>query len=395
MAELFRHRACTEPIRMRRALAVAAGVSGLAGVIWVTGWKAGPDAAPDAARAGRRAGAAAQEASARLRVSLEDRQRALRNATVWQPPAAPIEGADLERDPEPLPRELSCRFVVDVPRGTTPKFECELETGEIVKVKYTGPEPHGEVAASRLLRALGFGADSVTFVDRLRCHGCPRFPFLTMKAIGATRSESLYRRTVDYTEFTELGGVSVERKRRGIAIETADGRGWAWFELETLQAAPRAEVDALRLMAAFLVHWDNKAENQRLLCPETTSDGDGPSRLCDRPLAYMQDLGATFGPRKVHLDNWRRTPVWHDRATCQVSMEDLPHGGGTFPPVRISEPGRRFLAERLTRLRRPQVEALFRGARFPEHDGEALSAWVDVFEQKVGQVADGPACPES
>ena len=34
--------------------------------------------------------------------------------------------------------------------------------------------------------------------------------------------------------------------------------------------APRAHVDALRLLAVFLAHWDNKAENQRLVCLSET-----------------------------------------------------------------------------------------------------------------------------
>ena len=49
-----------------------------------------------------------------------------------------------------------------------------------VKVKYgnTG-EIHAEIAASRLLTALGFGADRMFLVPRLRCYGCVRTPFYT------------------------------------------------------------------------------------------------------------------------------------------------------------------------------------------------------------------------
>ena len=63
---------------------------------------------------------------------------------------------------------VSCDFVARIPGGTTPKFDCKLPDGEVVKVKYTGPEPYGEVAASRLLRTLGFGADRVSFVKRVQ-----------------------------------------------------------------------------------------------------------------------------------------------------------------------------------------------------------------------------------
>src|SRR5688572_4167608 len=47
--------------------------------------------------------------------------------------------------------------------GRTPKFVCVLPGGDELKVKYGGTngEVYGEVAASRLLWALGFGADAM------------------------------------------------------------------------------------------------------------------------------------------------------------------------------------------------------------------------------------------
>ena len=47
------------------------------------------------------------------------------------------------------------------------------------------------------------------------------------------------------------------------------GGGWAWYELESIDGsvgATHAELDALRLAAIVLAHWDNKAANQRLVC---------------------------------------------------------------------------------------------------------------------------------
>ena len=73
-------------------------------------------------------------------------------------------------------------------------------------------------------------------------------------------------------------------------------------------------------------------------------------------------------------------------------MASLPHGGATFTPVNISEAGRRFLASRLSRLRDAQIAALFRGARFADHDG-TVEQWVAAFKQRVAAIADGPRCP--
>ena len=74
-------------------------------------------------------------------------------------------------------------------------------------------------------------------------------------------------------------------------------------------------------------------------------------------------------------------------------METLPHDGATFVTATISEEGRRFLAERLTRLRDTQIEALFRGARFDQHDG-ALTDWTAMFKARVDAIATGPACTD-
>jgi hypothetical protein len=316
------------------------------------------------------------------------RQDALRRAIVWQPPPRPIESADLAFTPDPLPDDLRCRFKVDEVNGLTPKFECELPDGEVVKVKYSGPEPYGEVAASRLLRALGFGADRVTFVKRVRCYGCPLFPFPTLKAVTLVGAEKLFVRGLDYDSAVDFEWVSIERKFSGVQIETPDGRGWAFHELAKVPTASRVHADALTLMAVFLAHWDNKPENQRLVCLSGKPARDG---RCARPMAMLQDVGGTFGPRKADLDGWRGAPIWKDRATCTVSMQSLPHGGATFTDMAISEKGRRFLADRLTRLSDSQIHTLFQAARFDQHNG-TLPEWTAAFKAKVQLIASGPAC---
>jgi hypothetical protein len=72
---------------------------------------------------------------------------------------------------------LDCHFQLSDLGGTTPKFRCALDDGSEVRVKYGfGSEIPAEAAATRLLAVLGFGADRVTLVERLRCYGCPREP---------------------------------------------------------------------------------------------------------------------------------------------------------------------------------------------------------------------------
>ena len=204
------------------------------------------------------------------------------------------------------------------------------------------------MAATRLLTTLGYAADHVTFTPRLRCHGCPRYPFLATHLSTAMRRIGLTPPSAD-DGYTDFGWVSVERRFDARAVETDGEQGWAWWELSDANAAA-AEIDAFRLLAVFLAHWDNKASNQGLVCLD---------QACSRPLAMLQDVGATFGPPKVNLARWRSEPIWTDRAQCLVSMARLPFKGATFPDARISEAGRALLAVGLAAISREQVRALF------------------------------------
>jgi hypothetical protein len=191
--------------------------------------------------------------------------------------------------------------------------------------------------------------------------------------------------------------VVLERKLPGRVIEAIPDEGWAWFELDRIDPArggsTRAEVDALRLLAVFLAHWDNKSANQRLVCPPGRDRPDGG---CSQPLAMVQDLGATFGPLKIDLNNWRRGRIWKDGASCTVSMESLPWGGATFPERRISEEGRLMLLGLLDQLTDQQLRDLFEGSRVTRNEqlgseSRRVDAWVTAFKDRVAQIrAAGP-----
>ncbi len=322
--------------------------------------------------------------------SREARHDALSRAVIWRPPQVPLTQADLSTTPDPLPQAVSCRFLVDELNGLTPKFECETLEGETIKVKYSGAEPYGEVAATRLLRALGFSTDRVDMVQRVRCYGCPQFPFPTLKVVQLVGADRLFARGLDYDIAVDFEWVAVERKHPAPAIETSDGKGWAFHELVKVPTASPIHRDALILMAVFHAHWDNKPEYQRLAC---AGDGLRAAGRCATPLAMLQDLGGTFGPRKTDLAGWRSAAIWKDRASCTVTMAGLPHGGATFVDTKISERGRQFLATRLRQLRDPQIEALFKGAQFERHDG-TVAGWTDAFKARVAVIADGPRCPQ-
>ena len=344
---------------------------------------------PDTRNASNAAGRVPGDEGARL--------RALRTARVWRAPPRPIPAADLGANPEGtdtwrVDEDVPCTFRLHPSVGWTVKFDCTLASGETVKVKYGhgSVEVFGEVAASRLLSALGFGADRMYVVRSVKCRGCPLHPYPKVPLLDAVREDPGREVTFDMA--------TVERKLAGRPIRGAESTGWAWYELDRIDPAAggssRVEVDAFRLMGVFIEHWDNKARNQRLVCLDESPSGPE----CARPLAYLQDVGATFGPRAVDLEGWTRTRIWRDAATCRVDMKDSPYQGATFGDAQIGEGGRRFLADLLRQLSHDQIVALFRGARFAEYRrqsdrGRDPENWAAAFEDRVRQIADRPPCP--
>ena len=321
------------------------------------------------------------------------RNDALARARVFRDAPFDASAIDFARNPNSGvidPTLTSCKYKPDEASGTTPKFDCELPNGDKIKVKYgwTREKP-SEVAATRLLHALGFGADRVSWVRTVRCYGCPFQPYHTRALIELVGMQRYFDDRIEFSRYRDFEEVTAERNLEGEAIEAGSERGWGFFELSQIDpsrgGSTQAEVDAMRLMAMFLHHWDNKTSNQRLICLGADKAD------CAHPLAMIQDAGSDFGPKKVDLGNWRKHRVWFgDPARCLLSMRDLPYNGGTFQDVTISEGGRRLLGDRLKQLSGGQIEALFVDAGF-----EDVPQWVAAFQGKVTQIVDRPACPST
>jgi hypothetical protein len=313
------------------------------------------------------------------------RRDAIARARVWTPTR--VEAMDVRRGPGGRrafrpEATVDCTYVPMDLDGKTPKFICQLANGERVKIKYgrDNGEVYAEVAATRLLWALGFGADQV-YPVRVRCHGCPP----PEDAQSTARAVQIYE------------VATLERRRTGTPI--GDDEGWAWPELD---AAPRrggatvAQRDALKLLAAMLQHTDSKKDQQRIVC-------DGPVRRgrCGRPFMFIDDLGRTFGranafnrdaPSSVNLEAWSDTPVWVEDTGCRANLGRSVTGTLEHPVV--SDEGRRMLAGLLSRLREQQLRELFSVARFPQRDdggepsdGRTVEPWVRAFRAKVTQIA--------
>ena len=107
-----------------------------------------------------------------------ERLVAIRRARVWRPtniPAVNIEAGPARRDGFPPGATVGCDYRPDKLGGNTPKFACAISADDVVKVKYgkRNGEVYAAVAATRLLWALGFGADAIYPVHVI-CRGCPK-----------------------------------------------------------------------------------------------------------------------------------------------------------------------------------------------------------------------------
>ena len=318
------------------------------------------------------------------------RNDALSRARIFRDEVFDASSIDFVSDPNSGvidPQLTTCKYKPDEVSGTTPKFDCELPDGDKIKVKYRfTKEIPSEIVATRLLHGLGFGADRVSRVQMVRCYGCPFQPFHVRSLAELVGLTGVLDRNINYTRYRDFHHVSAERNLDGEAIEVGKERGWSFHELKHINeargGATRAEVDALRLMAVFLHHWDNKTANQRLICADSTTAD------CKHPLAMIQDAGSDFGPKKVELDNWQSRPIWSgDGSQCVLSMKGMPYNGGTFEDVAISEGGRRLLGERLRQLSQEQIGALFTAAGLDD-----APRWVSAFQEKVRQIVERAPC---
>jgi hypothetical protein len=358
---------------------------------WVAGWGSlRVVSAPALAQWPRRADAA----DSPQMIDGDERRAILARAHVFAPRSeerhlAPSENPD---GAFRVSDDVECTYLYRQSKGTTPKFDCVRPDGEVLHVKYgrRNREAYAEVAATRLLAALGLGADRLSVVRSVRCYGCPPFPY--------PYAGSLWNRLfVASGGYREFDFVAVERAMTGTALRTRQHTGWRWDELRAIDpqkgGASRADVDALRLMAVFLGDWDGKSANHRLLCLGQNAGADA----CAQPIVMLQDVGATFGPHKMNLAGWRARPIWADAFRCLVSMKGLPYDGGTFEDAEISERGRRQLLVGLRRLTHTQVVDLFRAARFQDFPGRPPEAdaqgWAAAFEDRVRQIGDAGPCP--
>jgi hypothetical protein len=365
--------------------------------------------------------------------SPKDRLQAIRNASIYTP--MPVSQVDIMQGPPQDKHQFQLHFndkvICDFDKpgsqmgGKTQKFACKITrvestdgqvqvlndqiNEEPVKVKFGARdnEVYAEVASSRLLWALGFYTDAWYSV-RVECHNCPADP----------ESGSGARDTRIFDPAT------IVRKFKGHKMYELgkEDEGWSWKELAQVNGRPTYEKDALELLAAFIVHSDNKAQQQRLDCDKVEVDESTHpfTTTCSASNMVVQDVGATLGggglltendTAKVNLDAWSGNHLWKkvgtgpsDAPVCQARLrKSLTAKDGLEDPT-ISEEGRRFLAGQMCQLSDTQIADLFRLARVAQmpkyhnadgsfksgtNEDSIIQCWVDAFKKKREDLAAG------
>jgi hypothetical protein len=323
------------------------------------------------------------------------RTDALQRADVWAPTA--VASMNLRAGPQgkgafPPFATVNCDYVDEKTSGSSAKFVCAVTPDDHVKVKYgkDNVEVYAEVAATRLLWALGFGSDRwypVTVV----CHGCPADPAQS---------------TTPRMDSVTFDVAAIERKMPGKTLETKPDEGWAWKELDAVNAVDAVKSgdqamhrDALRLLAVFLQHTDSKPVQQRLICLPAAEGTERPA-LCAQPFMLIHDVGLTFGRSNLlnlnqasgaNFDRWAAIPIWKEPKGCVGKLSGSLTGTMTDPT--IGETGRKFLANLLMQLSDAQLRDLFAIARFDQRPaGASIDAWVDLFKKRRQEIVD-VTCP--
>ena len=282
-----------------------------------------------------------------------------------------------------------CDYVERPMHGATRKFYCAVREGDEVKVRYGAHngEVQGSVLATRLLWALGFEADRV-YPVRVTCRGCSSDPWQSRRRVSG---EHVFDPAV------------IERKPHGHEMREGNKKaGWSWRDLDLVDpsqgGASVQQRDALKLLAVFMQDTDTKAQQQRLLC---LPEGFAPNGWCDKPSMFLHDVGLTFGHANtfnksasgsVNLHDWASTPIWRNPAAC-VGHLGKSHSG-TLGDPKISEAGRRFLADLLVQLTDRQLRDLFEVAEVERRQfkSDGLSSpglvgeWVATFKQKRDEI---------
>jgi len=269
---------------------------------------------------------------------------------LWRDPG-PIQEKDLfwgsgseERAPKP-----PFSFVSEDDSGTKPKVDVTDATGMLWTAKFaseskTGSEVHSEIAASRLVWALGYFVEEHYYVAKGTITGIQ----------GALRKRTAHAIGPD-------GSFKASRfEREPPEID----RGPRW-DLEDNPFTGSRELSGLKMMAMLLNNWDARPGNTRILRVPVANGIE--ERF------VLSDLGTAFGKISGRPTRWNLTDYKNSDFIRGIAGDSLVfcHGLDMQPPLSVPLDHARWFSQLASQLTPTQVRRAFEasGARRSEIDG--------------------------
>jgi hypothetical protein len=234
-------------------------------------------------------------------------------------------------------------FVKEDTGGVQPKIDVRDSAGREWDVKF-GEEVHAEIAANRLVWALGFVAEESYFVPKGTVNGVPAGKMKDFIAPDGTFTNASFR-------------------LRGEGSKRAEER-WT-FEDNPFVNTP--ELSGLAILMTMLCNWDIQGtRNNRIL----QVDGD------DRYI--VSDLGATFGkmgkfpvPRsKWSLEDFRKEEFIEKVEDGQIDLDYEGYGGIN----KVSVEHARWFSRLASQLTDDQLRAALRASGATDAEAAGFSA---------------------
>jgi hypothetical protein len=229
-------------------------------------------------------------------------------------------------------------FIEEKLTGTVAKVVVKDANGTIWDVKLAGEESHPEVAANRLVWALGYPVQEMYFVHEGRIDG----------AHDLKRAK----------EYIKADGSFVAARFRRRDANVSEAEGWA-FSTNPFKDA--RELSGLIILMAMINNWDtDDTKNQEVLVVKT------PEGVVERWYAAT-DLGASFGrfkgpqgtPIKWTLSEYEKDPLV---AGVQGETLVLDYQAYGTPVTRVPLEHARWFASLVGRLSEEQVRSAFKAA---------------------------------
>ena len=269
-------------------------------------------------------------------------------------------------------------FVEEDMHGTNPKFDVKDSSGEKWRVKI-GPEARPEIAASRLLWAVGYATNENYFLAKLQVNNMPQHLRRGQELSGSGG---------------DVPNVRLQRRPKG----WKKVGNWNW------NANPfvgTREFNGLRVMMALLRNWDLDNDNSAILESEDKAD---------QKLYMVTDLGASFGTtwRRYHhrnsvgkLDAYRR-----GRLVKRIRPDSVDLAFPSLPPLsfivdvpfyrnqmhvhaigkNIPRADARWIGNLLGRLSSDQIRDAFRAAGYSPEVVEGFTAVVIARIQELKEL---------